>query len=189
MTIKSPVLNSRLAESTSPKGELSARSDFIVSAPATWFLVAINVAVFVWLSTHRAPSASPHALGQYGANWGFQTLSGQWWRLLTSLFIHTETGHLLLNVTGLVLFGRRVEKISGLYGFALLYFASGLAGGISLIAFRPDAAGYGASLSVLGLLGGLIGYYSVQVVILSNKARWKLAALLAIAVISVWDDI
>jgi membrane associated rhomboid family serine protease len=84
--------------------------------------------------------------------------------------------------------GLYIEKIIGRCGFALLYFASSLGGGISLIASRPGATGYGASLSVLGLLGGLIGFYGSRRVLLSNRARWKLAVLFVIAIVSIWDD-
>jgi len=178
-----------LIDSTASEKELWSRLGFIVNAPATWFLVAVNIAVFSWIRKYSAPAAAPHTLSHYGANWGFQTLSGQWWRLLTSLFIHTERAHLLLNMVGLVLFGRHAEKIIGTRRFALVYFGSGFAGGICLVAFRPEASGYGASLCILGLLGSLIGFYSPRVDVLSSNARWKLAALIAIAVISLWDDV
>ena len=187
--IQSRVFNSQLVGSAAPRKELWAPCRLVASSPATLLLVAVNVAVFFWIWMHSALNASPHTLSRYGANWGYQTLSGQWWRLLTSLFVHTETAHLLLNMVGLLLFGSHIEKIMGTRGLMLLYFSCGLAGGISLIAFRPDASGYGASLSVLGLLGGLIGFYCSRLAALSKGARWKLALLFAVMVVSIWDDI
>lgn len=114
-------------------------SRFVTDSPLTWFLVALNVAVFCWIRIQTAKKASPHVLSHYGANWGFQTLSGEWWRLFTSLFVHIETTHLIMNLVGLTLFGRHIERVLGTRPFVLLYFAPGLAGGILLIAMTPEA--------------------------------------------------
>lgn len=189
MKIKASPLKLQFVGPNESEKEPGGAWHFVAISPATWILVAVNLSVFSWIKCHNSLNVSPHALNNYGANWGFQTLSGQWWRLLTSLFVHTETSHLLTNLVGLILFGRRIERMLGAPAFALLYFSCGLSGGILLIAFQPGAAGYGASLSVLGLLGALIGFYSSRLVVISNKARWKLAVLVVIAIISIWDDV
>lgn len=189
MEIKLDVVNPDLTKFHVRTGESRRLWSYISTCRATLLLVAANLLAFVWIKLQGTLFTSSDSLSSFGANWGFATLSGQWWRLLTSLFVHTEAGHLLLNMLGLFLLGREVEKRVGTRSFILLYFSSGFAGGISLIALRPAAAGYGASLSVLGLLGGLIGFFGSRCFVLSNSARWKLAALLVLAVISVWGDI
>jgi hypothetical protein len=73
-------------------------------------LVAVNLLVFLTLPVVFG-SQYPTRLDRFGADWGPLTLSGQWWRLLTSTFVHIELSHLLFNMVGLWLLGKRVERV------------------------------------------------------------------------------
>src|SRR3954470_13154820 len=120
-------------------------------APATVALISINVALFVAMVISAAvgkpfPLApiftalkTPHSdlLIRWGANFGPLTLSGQWWRLLTSMFVHVGIVHLLLNMWALWLLGFLAERIFGRPTYLFIYFFSGLAGSLTTLAWSP----------------------------------------------------
>jgi membrane associated rhomboid family serine protease len=142
-TIESGDKVARVDEAPRQSHQLKRPTASLFLSPVTLCLVALNTVAFIFVR-----SASPLNLENYGASWGPLTISGQWWRLLTSQFIHLKIGHLLINVLALWLFGQRMERLLGRWVFFLFYLSCGLVGGIVLLAFRPDALGYGASLGI-----------------------------------------
>ena len=127
--------------------------------PLTCALLGINVAVFalmlmngagLWHTSHGIPLA-------WGANFGPATQDGQWWRLLTALFIHFGVVHLALNMWALWDVGRLVERVYGRWQFALLYLGSGVIGNLlSLVVQGNQAVSGGASGAVFSLYGALL---------------------------------
>ncbi|MGQ0743725.1 MAG: rhomboid family intramembrane serine protease [Acidimicrobiales bacterium] len=79
--------------------------------------------------------------------------AGQWWRLITSGFIHFGFMHLAFNMAALYRFGQELETAFGRVPFAALYFASLLAGSFGALVTAPDALTGGASGAVFGLFG------------------------------------
>lgn len=78
---------------------------------------------------------------------------GRWWTLLTHLFLHAHPLHLAVNVLGLWFIGPEVELSLGRARFAILYFVSGVAGGLLQTALAPsDLPLIGASGAVCGVL-------------------------------------
>jgi len=112
-----------------------------------------------------------------GAGWGMRTLGGEWWRLLTSIFVHHWLYHILPNVALLWFFGKRLERIIGRWPFLAFYLTCGVAGGIVTLAANPEVQSYGASGAVFGLAGGLVGVYGLKVKALSRRQRCKFALL------------
>ena len=93
-----------------------------------------------------------------GANFGPDTLTGQWWRLLTSMFLHFGVLHLLMNMWCLWALGSLAERLMGHAEFLVLYFGTGLAGSLLSLAVHPQLVSAGASGAVFGIAGGLITY-------------------------------
>lgn len=112
-----------------------------------------------------------------GAEVGMKTLGGEWWRLLTAMFVHVSLVHLAVNLFFLWFFGKRMEAILGGRTFLFFYLCCGLAGNIVTLAILPEAASYGASGAVCGLAGGLLAAYGMKVKQPSLRQRWKLALL------------
>lgn len=93
------------------------------------------------------------------ANNGAATTGGEWWRLLTSAFLHYGLLHLLLNMWALFSVGGLLERLLGRALYLLLYLASALGGGLLSIAWHGDKLwSAGASGAVFGVCGGLLGY-------------------------------
>ncbi len=126
--------------------------------PATLALVVINVLVFVVMVAKGVSFLHPSAntLLHWGANLGSLTLQGQWWRLLTCMFLHIGVVHLALNMWALWEVGYLAEHLYGPRTFLAVYLLSGLAGGIASMARNPLVVSAGASGAIFGIAGALI---------------------------------
>ncbi|MEZ5099508.1 MAG: rhomboid family intramembrane serine protease [Thermoleophilia bacterium] len=128
-----------------------SRRDGIV----TMSLIAVNVLVFL---VQLAQSGSFRATGgevvQQGVLVGTAVDSGDWWRLVTSAFLHVNPIHLLFNLLMLYWFGRPLESFLGPWRFGAVYGLSILAGAAgALLLTNPGTATLGASGAVFGVLG------------------------------------
>jgi membrane associated rhomboid family serine protease len=82
---------------------------------------------------------------------------GDWWRLITSAFLHYGPFHLLLNMLALYWFGTLLERRIGSGRYLLLYLVSGLAGSAGALVLDPTTPTVGASGAIFGILGaGLV---------------------------------
>jgi len=152
----------------------------LFSFPATTALIATNIVVFLLLPVvfkHDYPS-NPLA---FGALYRFSSFPRfhEWWRLVTSSFVHIELGHLVGNMLGLWIFGRRIEKLLGSLVFLAFYLGSGVLGNIIVLIVNPFSGGYGASLEVVALAGVVLVVYVRKFLVLSTRAKcmWGLLVL------------
>jgi len=147
------------------------------AAPGTYLLLAINIAVYVWMVTHRVNWLKPtdYDLLRYGANEPWLVLHSEWYRLLTATFVHVGFVHIACNMWCLWNLGILGEPLIGPFGIIAVYMLTGIAGNLLSMAFNVVAAvsthnprfllevGAGASGAVFGIAGILI-------VLLSNRA-------------------
>lgn len=128
---------------------------------ATWWLIAANLAIFAAMLLNGAGLwHSPNGVQlAWGANFGPATQDGEWWRLVTAMFLHFGVVHLGLNMWALWDGGQWVERMFGSRRFVLIYFAAGLAGNLlSLVTHVGRAVSGGASGAIFGIYGALLGY-------------------------------
>jgi rhomboid protease GluP len=129
---------------------------------ATNLLIAANVAVFVimgFLGAGWLETASMDPYVRFVANNGGATTAGEWWRLITAMFVHYGLLHLALNMWALFQIGHFVERLLGRALFTLAYFASGIIGSLGTIVWHGDKVwSAGASGAVFGVYGMLLGY-------------------------------
>jgi membrane associated rhomboid family serine protease len=126
----------------------------------TRVLIGANVAVYLVMVAAGISWISPTQwdLIRVGADFGPLTLSGQWWRLLTNMFVHIGIIHLALNMWCLWYVGDLAERFMGRKAFTFLYFASGLAASLGSEAWDPVRASAGASGAIFGAVGGMVSY-------------------------------
>jgi len=130
---------------------VNALRDKFRFAPATVTLAAACLAVFA-LEIFLMATGRQQLLGVLALS-GEGLARGWWWTLVTHLFVHANLLHLLVNVVGLWFLGPEVEAMLGRAKFIVLYFVSGIAGGILQTMFSsPSSELVGASGSVCGLL-------------------------------------
>ena len=130
----------------------------------TQILAGINVAVFIamamaGLSVTEGPSTQQ--LLSWGANAGPLTLSGQWWRLVTYMFVHGGIFHIGFNMWCLWDLGALCESLYGPWTYLALYFISGIAGGLASVGWHPYGTSVGASGAIFGLAVALIASFKL----------------------------
>jgi membrane associated rhomboid family serine protease/Flp pilus assembly protein TadD len=130
------------------------------SFPVTIGLIAACALVYVAmvLSGVSPTLPSPDQAIKFGADFGPLTLNGQWWRLVTSMFVHFGIIHIALNMWCLWNLGRAAEQLLGRFSYLLAYFATGIFGSITSLYWHPQAAGAGASGAIFGLAGVLVAF-------------------------------
>lgn len=99
---------------------------------------------------------------QWGANYGPLTKAGEWWRLLTSTFLHGGLMHLLANMYGLLFVGIFLEPLLGRVKYLTVYILTGILASIASIWW------YDATISV-GASGAIFGLYGVFLALLLTK--------------------
>lgn len=146
-----------------PVSPVPRRRPAIPVLPVTGTIIALNVAVFVMMAAFldagwfETTSLAPYI--RYGANNAAATTDGQWWRLLTCMFMHFGLLHLALNMWALLQAGSLVERLQGRILFALTYLASGIGGGLLSMDWHGDKMwSAGASGAIFGVYGALLGY-------------------------------
>lgn len=81
---------------------------------------------------------------------------GQWYRLVTAMFLHYGLVHLLLNMWALWVLGRTLEAVLGPLRFLALYLIAGLGGNVAVYLFSPvNQASAGASTAIFGLFAAI----------------------------------
>jgi membrane associated rhomboid family serine protease len=130
----------------------SARQPTLV----TYTLIAINLALFAWVALGDTRSLTGTGLTERQVDlvlFGPLVEEGEWYRLLTSGFVHFGIIHLAFNMLLLFQLGQLLEPEIGRIRFALLYFAALLAGSAGVLLLDPNAPTGGASGAVFGLMG------------------------------------
>ena len=133
----------------------------LAATPTVWgtaSLVVINAAVFTLMVVRGVSLIEPtiEDLLRFGADYGPVTASGQWWRVVSSAFVHIGVVHLLLNMWGLWQGGQLAERFYGHGPYLTLYIASAIGGSLTSLAWNPGIVSAGASGAIFGVYGALL---------------------------------
>ena len=123
----------------------------VLTRPSTFTFVFLAINVFIFLLMNSAApggSENHEVLRAYGAKYNSLINAGEWWRLVTPVFLHIGWIHLLVNMYSLFILGPYVEKLYGSARFVFFWIATGVAGVV---------ASYLASGS--GMRGGALGRF------------------------------
>jgi membrane associated rhomboid family serine protease len=131
---------------------------FLSQPTVTYALIAINVLVFLASAAMgdglAFGSVSSDGLLAEGGAWGpFIAEEGEWWRIVTSGFMHFGVIHLAFNMYALYVLGPQLERSVGPVRFGLIYFACLLGGSFGALLVTPLGLTAGASGAIFGLLG------------------------------------
>ena len=124
----------------------------------TPILLDANIIVFaaMVLSGLGVESFQSADLVKWGADYGPLVRSGEYWRLLTCMFLHGGLMHLAGNLYGLMFAGVFLERLVPRSVFGFTYFASGLCASITSISVNDATVSVGASGAIFGLYGLLL---------------------------------
>ena len=156
-----------------PEPQVRRRSRW-AAAPATYFLVGVNCLVFLAMAARHVSPFSPTTEQLYGwgaNNAGSVLILGEWWRIVTAMFVHVGIIHLATNMWCLWNLGMLAEPLMGSAGVLAVYLLTGAAGNLlstlwNWWSYSHDLAQYhsvfvfpsgaGASGAVFGIAGALI---------------------------------
>ncbi len=136
------------------------------NAPITKALIGINVGIYLLTVVQGAGLNAPggalfNKMFLLGSNrflpfYGDLAHHHQWWRLVTTMFLHESLIHIGFNMYALWVIGRVVEQYLGTTRYLGLYFVSGLAGSAGALLQTPFAPVLGASGAIFGILGAMM---------------------------------
>jgi membrane associated rhomboid family serine protease len=126
------------------------------ATPATYALIAINVVVFLIEIAQGSGGLFTEQSSRFVFDYGLfgpSVAEGEWYRLVTTGFLHANLIHIGFNMLLLFFLGRLLEPALGTPRFLALYFASLLAGSFGALVLEPNSFGIGASGAIFGLAG------------------------------------
>lgn len=128
--------------------------EYFRKAPVTSILIIINF--FMLLVVFVTGGFTSQNLFNLGALWAPIVKEGEWWRIITSMFLHGSFIHFLSNaIIGLYILSSSLERLIGSRRFAVIYFLSGIGAGL-LVTFTSNNLTIGASGAIFGALGSLL---------------------------------
>lgn len=133
------------------------------SAPITKALIAINVAIYLIGAAQAGGLNNPEVgiyvrgtLYRHAVLFGPWVAHGDWYRLVTNMFLHANLIHIGFNMLALWWIGKPVEQYLGKARYVGLYFVSGLAGSAGALLWSPLTPSLGASGAVFGVLAAMM---------------------------------
>lgn len=167
--------------------------EYIEKYPISFSLIAINLFIFI-LPILNIDWLTWRTMIEFGGV--KRTLDGsfEWYRILTSMFLHSSLLHIISNMLGLFIFGSVLEKILGKLEYLVFCLLSGILSSISIYSFTPvNEITVGASGIVFSVLGSLmiISIYSDKIIDKESRAllitvvSFNLVAMLLIPNISI----
>lgn len=121
--------------------------------PIVSILIAINLIVYV---ITLLPGIG-NTVFYGGMHVNLYVGNGEFWRIITSMFLHSGFLHILFNMFSLYVFGPEMEKIAGKARFITIYFLSGIFGNIATYLTQDSTyASVGASGAIFGIFGAFV---------------------------------
>lgn len=150
----------------------------------TYSLVAINVLVFLLMVVKGVNFFEPTAqqILDWGGNMSSRTLSGEWWRLFSSIFVHIGIVHLFVNMLSLFMAGIYLESLLGRWRFLLAYVCTGVFASLASIWWHdPPLISAGASGAIFGMFGVFLALLTTR--LLPSSIRNQLLGSIGIMVV------
>ncbi|KON67287.1 membrane protein [Peribacillus butanolivorans] len=155
--------------------------EYTTSYRAVTVLILIMMFVFVLILFPIFPG---NVLFYYGTGVNLYIADGQWWRLITPIFLHSTFSHLLFNGFSLAIFGPSLEKFLGSFKFTILFIATGILANIATFLVKPLTYSHiGSSGAIFGLLGFFLYLVMFNKSNFSNNEKNTIYTLTGIAII------
>lgn len=127
--------------------------EFIRFYPVVSIIIIINV--LLWLIINVLHLKIGQSILEFGIGHNLSVTYGEYWRLITPIFLHGGLSHVLFNSFAIVLFAPALEQMLGTFRFILFYFLAGIIGNVGTYVIDPMSmtAHLGASGAIYGLFG------------------------------------
>ncbi|WP_174613806.1 rhomboid family intramembrane serine protease [Virgibacillus ihumii] len=148
----------------------------------TYILLVINILIFMMLELNGG-STNTKTLIEFGAKYNPAIIeNNEWWRIITSMFLHIGPVHLFMNMLAVYFLGVAVERIYGSWRFIFIYFLSGIGGGLASFAFTTHVSA-GASGALFGLFGALLFFGLIHKRIFNQTMGKNLLIIIVINIV------
>lgn len=155
--------------------------DFVRFYPIVTLIILIHILLYLATTVPVFPSRYLFELLS-GVN--LFIVNGEYWRLVTPVFIHAGFAHMLFNSFSLVLFGPALEQLMGRTKFILLYLTTGIAANIATLALEPLTYTHvGSSGAIFGLFGFYIAIIVFRKAMLSRENSQTIMTIAIIGVV------
>lgn len=132
-------------------GALVPSKSYLVTPLIVYSIALVYIAMVLAGLSPLHPTAQ--SLFEWGGNLRGAVVAGQWWRLLTSVFLHGGAMHLLGNTFALLYIGMYLEPLLGKFRYISAYVLTGVCAGLLSIVMHPASVGVGASGAIFGMYG------------------------------------
>ena len=145
----------------------------------TFFLLAVHALVFIVMLIRGVNVIEPEAqdIVKWGGNVKFNVTGGEWWRLITNIFVHIGILPLLVNLFGLYFIGLMVESILGKLKLLIAYLSIGVLASLISIVWLPEGVSAGATGAIFGLYGVFIAFVTTPYVDKRFSPIWMFGAV------------
>jgi rhomboid protease GluP len=140
-------------------------------------IILINFVMFLLTYLFGKGSEDAYTLVQFGALYKPLVLGGDYYRLITTAFLHIGVIHLLVNCYSLYVIGSQLESFLGKFKFLFVYLVSALSGSLMSIIFNTHVSA-GASGAIFGLLGSMLYFGYNYRVFLGNVMKSQIIPLI-----------
>ena len=130
----------------------------------TFLLIIANLLVFIAMAIKGVDivEPSPKDILWWGGNDKLHVAGGEWWRLISSAFVHVGIFPLLVNLFGLYFIGLLVESILGKLKFLIAYLCAGVIASLASIIWIAEGVTAGASGAIFGMYGVLLAFSTTR---------------------------
>ncbi len=157
-----------------PQPVTPAGGSYVSKPYVTYVLIAINVLLFGFSFLTGVDEAAQ----AYGMFPPAIAVNGEYWRLLSSAFLHGGILHILFNMYVLFVLGPTLERILGHLRYSVLYIVAALGGAVASFMFSDIlTVSVGASGAIFGLMGALV--------VAGRRLRYDITQVLVLLVINV----
>ncbi|WP_168198297.1 rhomboid family intramembrane serine protease [Crassaminicella thermophila] len=147
----------------------------------TTIFMILNILYFLFISM-KGSTTNIYTIIQYGAKYNPLIAAGEYYRLITNIFIHIGILHLTLNTYALKILGKDIEYMYGSLKFVLIYLLAGIFGSLASFLFS-NAVSAGASGAIFGLMGAYLYFGIRRPAIFSARYGMNIITLLIINII------
>ena len=136
------------------------KKEFIIEKfklyPLTYTLMILNILIFIVPQIFTVWFEPIYQEGALNGYW--VVIEGQIYRLLTSIFLHADAMHIVMNMLSIYMVGTMVERLFSKVSYLSIYFISAFFGSFASIYMHLGGWAVGASGAIFGLFGALAGF-------------------------------
>jgi rhomboid protease GluP len=160
---------------------------YLTKFPITTLIIAINVIYFILL--HLYPGANEgETIFKWGAYYLPAVQGGEYYRLITPIFMQIGISHFIFNVFSIFMFVSVLEHLIGRGRFIIIYLVSGIAGYVTTFLFSTNYLSLGASGAIFGVLGAFLYLSRKKSVMLDEASRKTIIPILILNLIFTFID-